>query len=76
MADFRASDHAMGLELQLEELNEQRERARVQGRLEVVARLEGEIAALQSELARTAELAAEEVSFRDPGPELHDAGKF
>ena len=76
MADFRASDHAMGLELQLEELNEQRERARVQGRLEVVTRLEGEIAALQSELARTAELAVEEASFRDPGPELHDAGKF
>jgi hypothetical protein len=66
----------MGLELQLEELIEQRERARVQDRLEDVARLEREISALQAELARTAELAIEEAAPRGPGPELHDAGKF
>jgi hypothetical protein len=43
MADFRPADHAMGLELQLDELIEQRERARVQGRPAEAARLEGEI---------------------------------
>ena len=66
----------MGLELQLEELIEQRERARVQRRSEEVARLDGEISSVQSELAVTAELAAEEGSRPDPGPELHDAGRF
>ncbi|MHB8505875.1 MAG: hypothetical protein ACYDEN_09180 [Acidimicrobiales bacterium] len=53
-----AADHAMGLELQLEELTEQRKRAEVQGRRDELPRLDGEIAALQLELARTAELAA------------------
>ena len=76
MAEFRPADHAMGLELQIEELTEQRERARVQDQLEDVARLEVEIAALQAELASTAELAVEAPSRRDPGPELHDAERF
>ena len=66
----------MGLELQLEELIEQRERARVQDRPEDVARLEDEISVLQMELARTAELAAKEVPPIDPGPEFHDAEKL
>ena len=76
MAEFRPDDHAMGLELQLEELSEQRERARVQARLEDVARLDTEISALQSELASTAELLVKEGLRADPGPELHDAERF
>ncbi len=55
LASPRAADHAMGLELQLEELAEQRARAEVQGRSAEAARLSAEIAALQLELARTAE---------------------
>jgi len=73
MADFSPADHAMGLELQLEELIEQRERARVQGRREDAAHLEGEISALQSELASTAELAVREDPRSDAGPELQCA---
>ena len=76
MAEFRPSDHAMGLELQLEELIEQRERARVQHRLEDVVRLGEEISALQLELARTAEQAAKEGPPEDEGPEFHDAEKL
>jgi hypothetical protein len=63
----------MGLELELEEVIEQRERARVQGRGEDAAHLEGQISALQSELASTAELAVREDPRKDPGPELHGA---
>ena len=73
MAHFRPADHAMGLELQLEELIEQRERARVQGRPEDAKRLEGQISALQLELATTAELAVREGPRRDSGPELQYA---
>ena len=73
MADFDPADHAMGLELQLEELIEQRERARVQGRPEDAAPLEGEISALQSELASTADLTVREGPRRDSGPELRYA---
>ncbi len=43
--------------MQLEELTEQRTRAYVQGRHDDLAALDGEIAALQLELARTAEAA-------------------
>ena len=63
----------MGLELQLEELIEQRERARVQGREEDDRRLSVEINALQAELASTAERAALEVSGGDAGPQLQYA---
>ncbi len=73
MAEFRPADHAMGLELQLEELIEQRERARVQGRDDDAVRLDAEIAALQTELASTAELAARQRARPDSGPELHNA---
>jgi len=55
MADPRLEDHAVGVELQLTELNEELERARVQGRTEQMGRLEREIAALQDDLASTAE---------------------
>ncbi len=53
------ADHAVGLELQIEELVEQRQRATVQGRGGDADRLGGQIAALQDELADTAERAAE-----------------
>jgi hypothetical protein len=73
MTNFRPADHAMGLELQLEELIEQRERARVQGREEDARDLGAEINALQAELASTAERAAIEGSPNDTGPQLHGA---
>lgn len=49
------ADHAMGIELQLEELAEQRARAVVQGRDADASRLDAEMADLLSELAQTAE---------------------
>jgi hypothetical protein len=76
MTNYRPADHAMGLELQLEELIEQRERARVQGRIEDVGSLEIEISALQVELAATAERAAVEDPQGDPGPQFHNAGEL
>lgn len=54
----READHALGLELQLEELVEQAARAEVQGRHSDAQALQAEIAALQRELATTAERAA------------------
>ena len=44
-------DHALGLELQLIELVEQQERARVQKRPDAVAAIQADIDALQKELA-------------------------
>jgi hypothetical protein len=44
-------DHALGLELQLIELVEQQERARVQHREDAVVAIQKEIDALQKELA-------------------------
>jgi hypothetical protein len=74
MTDFRPSDHAMGLELQLEELQEQQQRARVQGRASDAAGLQAEIEQLQGELATTSELVSSEP---DPEPpQLHDAEKL
>ncbi len=57
---YEPADHAMGLELQLVELVEQQERARVQHRDDDVTRLDAEIAELRAELAKTAESAPEE----------------
>lgn len=71
--DFPPADHAMGLELQLEELTEQRERAKVQGRSEDEQRLDAEIAALQAELAATAERIATSGPQEVQEPELHNA---
>jgi hypothetical protein len=70
VTDPRAADHAMGLELQLEELNEQRRRAVVQGRGEDASRLDGEITALQAELAVTAEAATGGPEPPAPPPDL------
>ena len=55
MTDPRLEDHAIGVELQINELVEQIERARVQGRMERVAELQPELEELQDELAATAE---------------------
>lgn len=60
MTDPRLEDHAVGVELQITELVEQIERARVQGRPERVAQLQPELEALQDELADTAEHLADE----------------
>ncbi len=58
MTDPSLEDHVVGLELQLVELVEQRERANVQDRPTDAARIDGEIDALQEEMARTAEVIA------------------
>jgi hypothetical protein len=58
MIDPRDADHAVGLELQIEELVEQRQRAIVQHRPDDAAALEREITSLQSELADAVERAA------------------
>jgi len=80
MSDLNsAGDYAMGLELQLEELVEQRARAEAQHREADAAELGAPIADLQSQLADIADLAAlaalENVA---PGmtPVIHDAGKL
>lgn len=75
MTDFRPADHAMGLELQLEELREQQQRARVQGRVADAERMQSEIEALQAELAATAEMLSDGDTGVEP-PQLHDAGKL
>jgi hypothetical protein len=60
MADPRLEDHAVGVELQLTELTEELERARVQGRRDRMAEIERELAALRDDLAATAERIADE----------------
>jgi len=58
MTDPRLENHALGIELQIVELVEQRERATVQERPEDVARIQREIDALQQEMTLTAEVIA------------------
>lgn len=58
MADPQLEDHAIGLELQIVELVERRERALVQGEDGAAKRIQQEIDALQAELATTAEAIA------------------
>ena len=58
MMDPRLEDHAVGLELQIVELEERHQRALVQGREEDADRLEREAETLRTELASTAELLA------------------
>lgn len=65
----------MGLELQLEELREQQQRARVQGRHSDVQRLQVEINELQTELAATAEMLSDADAVMEP-PRLHAAEKL
>jgi hypothetical protein len=68
MADPRLEDHAVGVELQLTELNEELERARVQGLPDRMVQLEREIAVMQDDLAATAERI---VGEHWPEPEIH-----
>jgi hypothetical protein len=56
--DPRLEDHAVGLELQIVELEERRQRALVQGRTDDASRFEQELDTLRGELVNTAELAA------------------
>jgi len=56
--DPRLEDHAVGLELQIVELEERCQRALVQGRQEDATRLEAEADTLRGELASTADLLA------------------
>lgn len=60
MSDPRLEDHAFGIELQITELVERRERASVQGRTDRAKAISKEIEALQAELANTAEEIADE----------------
>jgi hypothetical protein len=60
MTDPRLEDHAFGVELQMGELVEKMERARVQGRLDQVTELEHELEGLQDDLVTTAESIADE----------------
>jgi len=55
MLDPRLEDHAVGLEMQILELEERRKRAAVQGRVEEAGRIEHELDELQQELTLTAE---------------------
>lgn len=55
MTDASLEDRAVGVELQLTELVEEQERARVQGRPQRVVDLQPAIEALQEELAVVAE---------------------
>ncbi len=60
MHDPKLEDHVVGLELQIVELVEQRERAAVQHDDAEAVRIQSEIDALQTEMATTAEAIAED----------------
>lgn len=66
MADEHLEDHAIGVELQLNELVEQRERALVQGDDARVEALDAEIRTLQEDLMDTSEQIADP-SYRRQG---------
>lgn len=73
MLNANDADHALGIELQIEELVERRERARVQRRFDDAASFEEEITALHLELADIAERdvlpdGASKPVVRVPGP--------
>ena len=68
MTDPRLEDHVVGLELQLVELVEQRNRAEVQQRFEDVAKLDADIAAVQQELVATAEVLSADEPAADEEP--------
>jgi hypothetical protein len=58
MVDPRLEDHAVGVELQIVDLVERRERASAQGRIDDASQLQAQIDSLHSELARTADVIA------------------
>ncbi len=70
MTDPRLEDHVVGLELQLVELVEQRNRAEVQDRLDDVAKLEADIAQVQQELVATAEVISADEPAADEEPHV------
>ena len=72
MIDAHLEDHVVGLELQLVELVEQRERADVQHRPHDAARIQQEIDAVQEEMARAAEALARPDA---DAAEFHDVGQ-
>ena len=74
MTDTRLQDHALGLELQLVELVEQRERATVQHRPRDAARIQREIDGLQEEMARTAEALVRPDAEMPEFHHVHEAG--
>lgn len=59
MTDDHLEDHAIGVELQITELVEQRERALVQGDADRAASIDAEIAVLQQDLMETSEQIAD-----------------
>jgi DNA-binding protein H-NS len=65
MTDPRLEDHVVGLELQLVELVEQRERALVQGEGAEASAISDEITAIQTELTDAAEVVASD----EPAPQ-------
>lgn len=70
MSNPRLEDHLVGLELQLVELVENKQRAVVQGRSGDAENLDLQIARLQLELATTAEQISDEESDPVPRAEL------
>ncbi len=68
MINPREEDHLVGLELELVELVEQRERAGVQGRAVDAGRISQEIRQVQNEMARSADILA----GRSPRPRFHN----
>jgi hypothetical protein len=60
MTDPRLEDHAVGVELQMTELVEKMERARVQGRHDRVTELQRELDVLQDDLVVTSDTIARE----------------
>jgi hypothetical protein len=73
MADPHLEDHAIGVELQLTELTEELERARVQGLPDRMRAIETELTALQDDLAETAEKIVGE-HYADPEIHAEHAG--
>jgi hypothetical protein len=55
MIDPRLEDHLVGVELQIVELVERRERAALQGRTDDAAAIQAELDALYADMATTAE---------------------
>jgi len=70
MSNPRLEDHLVGLELQLVELVENKQRAEVQGRAADAEQLDHEIDEIQAELAQTAEQLTEEVDVAPPKARL------
>lgn len=59
MIDSRLEDHLVGVELQIVELVERRERATLQGRSDDAAAIQAELDALYAEMASAAERLAD-----------------